>query len=553
MLFETRDGEVSRELHSVAARPGVTPKLAPGVLLHVRLRPLSGESIYSWLHRLARANGFLTIRQMLNDLSLKGLDRSDFDLVDDDRFFATLSRACMLDESQVRALSLRSLEGSLARSFPRSAYHQWLLRSVPRHSGVHPSARYMFCPRCVAEDAIPFWRFHWRVAALTVCEKHQCLLLEDCPACGRPYQLDCLAPQPLNVCPNCGELVISPQHEVIPESALRFAKLVANCGRNAPEDFAVQFAYEFQFWDGVWTVLTVIRTGLKPPIRLGKDFPSFVAEALETFALLRDEPVGTWDVESRAQGMVLAAWLFDEWPKRLIALLSALNILGGRLSMTHEVAPFWIRSLFNQHLSRPKPTISAEQVVAAASHIARSGKTVSKIAIKRQLGITESRALSALFDRPRKKLDVDCLDRIISYLQIRLAQTHPRRAARAALVRDIVVITLAFLSGKTFQQLVGIRRYHAAAIWSRSASAEEVFKLRRLSVASREWREEYEKEVRPTFARHTSDRECYLLDRFGEAYGCHGTVAVFADALRAAEYPHPERGCKVVTDLCRQD
>lgn len=50
-----------------------------------------------------------------------------------------------------------------------------------RHGfGVH------FCPECLAKDAVPYFRKHWRLALSTYCPDHDCFLYDACPACGAP-------------------------------------------------------------------------------------------------------------------------------------------------------------------------------------------------------------------------------------------------------------------------------------------------------------------------------------------------------------------------------
>ncbi|WP_369124446.1 TniQ family protein, partial [Undibacterium sp. CCC2.1] len=55
-----------------------------------------------------------------------------------------------------------------------------------------------FCPTCLAEDSVPYFRRRWRVAFYTVCNEHKTMLLDRCPKCGSSvaaHRLDigCLA------------------------------------------------------------------------------------------------------------------------------------------------------------------------------------------------------------------------------------------------------------------------------------------------------------------------------------------------------------------------
>lgn len=41
-----------------------------------------------------------------------------------------------------------------------------------------------FCPACLAEDEVPYFRKRWRVAFYTCCTKHSTMMHDRCPACG---------------------------------------------------------------------------------------------------------------------------------------------------------------------------------------------------------------------------------------------------------------------------------------------------------------------------------------------------------------------------------
>jgi hypothetical protein len=41
-----------------------------------------------------------------------------------------------------------------------------------------------YCPQCLLEDQIPYFRKEWRVAFVTTCSRHQCMLRDRCVACG---------------------------------------------------------------------------------------------------------------------------------------------------------------------------------------------------------------------------------------------------------------------------------------------------------------------------------------------------------------------------------
>jgi hypothetical protein len=68
-----------------------------------------------------------------------------------------------------------------------------------------------FCPACLAEDIVPYFRKQWRLALFTYCLKHRIELYDECPGCHAPiavYQGDfgreLKDALPMHVCPLCG-------------------------------------------------------------------------------------------------------------------------------------------------------------------------------------------------------------------------------------------------------------------------------------------------------------------------------------------------------------
>lgn len=52
-----------------------------------------------------------------------------------------------------------------------------------RRADGSPIQRY--CPRCLACEDLPYLRLKWRLDYQFICEKHHCLLLDQCPACEK--------------------------------------------------------------------------------------------------------------------------------------------------------------------------------------------------------------------------------------------------------------------------------------------------------------------------------------------------------------------------------
>jgi hypothetical protein len=106
---------------------------------------------------------------------------------------------------------LHAYEGLLYRKFKLSGVLHWILALKMYHRKPEGYGL-QFCPACLAEDEIPYFRKRWRVAFNTVCTKHGTMLCDRCPECGTAiafHRLDMAGPQSLEIgtvsyCHSCG-------------------------------------------------------------------------------------------------------------------------------------------------------------------------------------------------------------------------------------------------------------------------------------------------------------------------------------------------------------
>jgi len=148
---------------------------------------LPDEIASSWLVRLAFVQG-------VDVLSLTGdlwpgwrCWTQDLDRGASEEHRRTLESASGLPADAFRAATIGSVIGCVADldGRPRGRW-PWTTtvgsRNTRRHGGLQ------FCPACLAEDAVPYYRLHWGLAWHAVCEDHAAVLLDRCPACQAPLE-----------------------------------------------------------------------------------------------------------------------------------------------------------------------------------------------------------------------------------------------------------------------------------------------------------------------------------------------------------------------------
>jgi hypothetical protein len=78
-----------------------------------------------------------------------------------------------------------------------------------------------FCPHCLA-NGVPYYRRSWRVAFVTICERHNIALLDFCPECGAliRFQNVSLDACSIGLCRNCAfDLCNAHAQAVVPGAA----------------------------------------------------------------------------------------------------------------------------------------------------------------------------------------------------------------------------------------------------------------------------------------------------------------------------------------------
>ncbi|OIQ84245.1 TniQ [mine drainage metagenome] len=147
-------------------------------------KPLPDELLTSWLTRIAHGHG-MKLQTFCRVALGKGQELwlRDVDRQAPDWLMRALSVHTGVGLRAIRRASLLDYKGVLYRRYKWSGYQFWLLPlKMVDTSYQHHGMQY--CPLCLAEDEVPYFRKRWRVAFYTMCTKHQCMVHDRCPTCG---------------------------------------------------------------------------------------------------------------------------------------------------------------------------------------------------------------------------------------------------------------------------------------------------------------------------------------------------------------------------------
>lgn len=98
--------------------------------------------------------------------------------------FSWVAETHGVDVELVRQMTFRSMEGRVVREIRSRLHPAWWLRA--RYGASDRSFGAMFCPLCLGEDRVPYFRLAWRLGFNAVCPQHSVLYLDRCLHCGSP-------------------------------------------------------------------------------------------------------------------------------------------------------------------------------------------------------------------------------------------------------------------------------------------------------------------------------------------------------------------------------
>ncbi len=156
--------------------------------------PLDDEVFSSWFVRLAYAHHIhpQTFINLYFGLKNRGRFRKNIDTSLDEKLLKQIQTMCK-NKINILNLTLKTYSGYLQEDDINIASNRFF-------------SHLRFCPMCLREDKIVYFRKKWNFTFSTICLKHNCFLYESCPKCNeqlsilKMYKNDL----PFNNCTKCG-------------------------------------------------------------------------------------------------------------------------------------------------------------------------------------------------------------------------------------------------------------------------------------------------------------------------------------------------------------
>ncbi|MCX7146241.1 MAG: TniQ family protein [Sulfuritalea sp.] len=437
---------------------------------------LDDELLSFWIVRTAHANGLKL--QTFTTLAL-GLGATlwnrDIDRSASEELLNRLSAQTGSSAGELRDGMLSGYETVLFERHNVNGNTNWILPL-----GIYHRTRrgfgIQFCPLCLFADPVPYFRRKWRLAFVTICDQHNCLLHDRCPACQAPviyfrndlgrrkdYKLTSHT-----LCWQCGfDLCRAPAYSPpAPDGlsivALRSLITFHDLGWWFQGDATMPYGH--LYFDALHHLAMLLSSAR------GRRLLDFIEKETGWRALgcgqLKRERFEQRSVRVRHELLVAALWLLEDWPDRFVRAS-----LDGKLSQSRilrgEALPFWFESEVRLNLGAGSASPTSEEARQASDHLATTGRVLSTAAVGRLVGSRHARAAKAYAKGKPASMTNAEFRRAIEKLDVEIKGLRPRSPKRLILQRDRTIVRLMRITGWSARKLLSLTVSDATALASR--------------------------------------------------------------------------------------
>ena len=305
-------------------------------------------------------------------------------------FFLTKSDIT-LDEQMIETIEKKSNNKVDVHSLMLKTYSGYLQENIFDNPNVF-LCDIKYCPICLREDKVLYFRKTWRIVFYNICHKHKCRLYEHCPECKTKLDISKMYnnEQHYAFCHKCGfelkrgrRLPINKKYI----SSLNYQNKILETIHKGYIRLEDNVVYSFFF----------LRVFLKLSKLILVDNKHKFIDKHPLFNLIKhikkrklNHPICK-QINSKEQSVFfsLLMYIFDNYPHNLKAFI--LENKFTHYDMTDEMryVPFWYETIVNEITPRYIPhsmTVTKEEVESAKYYLRSIGKEVNQINLTKLLG-----------------------------------------------------------------------------------------------------------------------------------------------------------------------
>jgi Zn ribbon nucleic-acid-binding protein len=343
--------------------------------------PLKNELFSSWLIRTAYAHKTHphTFVNLFLDVKHGAFFSTNIDVTIDKNIIELIEQKSN-HNLDINSLTLNTYAGYLQEKIVTMGLNKFLC-----------SLR--FCPVCLREDKIPYFRKEWKVVFSTICVKHNCFLYDKCPQCKSNLDISKMYKNKLTFtyCYKCGfelskirKLTINKKYH----SGIRYSKTILNTLDNGYISLKNDCIYSFYFFDVLAKMAKLIIK--KNKVKTIEKNPLFgILKTTCKNKRSRKPAYISISIKEQFALFGLVMHLFKRYPYSLERFIKLNRLSHWTLVRDMDYLPFWFNSLLDTIQPRYIPIsrmINNEEIKNAKKYFLSHNLVINKANFSRLFG-----------------------------------------------------------------------------------------------------------------------------------------------------------------------
>lgn len=248
-----------------------------------------------------------------------------------------------------------------------------------------------FCPICLKEDRVVYFRKKWRIIFNTVCEKHRCFLYDRCPNCNSFLDITKMYGNKLSFkfCYKCGFELSKSRKLPLNKKIMHGFKTVKNLNKilcNGYINFGKDLIYSFYFYDCLFQLSKKILKHKKNSYIKNR----YLFKYLNLKAYSPSQPVlHQIPIKEQYALFSLCYFLFEKFPLNIKNYINKNKLSYWETLKDMDYVPFWFDVLINSLSPRLVPIskmLTKIEIENGKKHLKANGLLVSKVNMSRLFG-----------------------------------------------------------------------------------------------------------------------------------------------------------------------
>jgi len=357
----------------------VNPKLKNSLFKIIPI-PYDDELFSSWFIRTAYAHNTHphTFYKLYINNNAQAMYANNFDAIISKKEILRLENKCS-NKIKLYNLTLKSYSGYLQENIVDNGFNKLLC-----------DIRY--CPKCLREDKVVYFRKQWKIIFNAVCTKHQCYLYDKCPKCNDKLNISKMYQNKLSFkyCSNCGfdlsKSRVLPISKILKHNS-KYIKLLNNILTKGYIILQNKMIYSFYFFDAILQLSKKILKHKKYKY-IQDDILFKQLDIKKTYSTY--EPVHTQiSIKDQFALFALVVKLFENYPKSLSRYIKVNNLSHWQMIKDMGYVSFWYENLINGIIPRHIPItkfITQEEIENGKKYLISKNILVNKASLSRLFG-----------------------------------------------------------------------------------------------------------------------------------------------------------------------